>query len=224
MVITSSLAFAASAAEPARAAPRVTAPASAVSTTSYAATLWPFFTRFDSIGWPMVPVPMNPIFHERTPLGKLTGELSSRGGPSPSSPLRVPRPRPDRARRGRVGDDGIGHDRARREGGGEPPPGRRGAALDRRPAVARRHAPDRGPEPPAPLSGHPRSEPASRISLQHPRAMRPDGRVHGGLPGGVLHRRHAERDRRHGARRDLLGAAHNRGAGAVGTQIGRAHV
>src|SRR5205809_5538598 len=116
----------------------------------------------------MVPVPMNPIFVDALPPGKLTCELSSRGGPSPSSPLRVPRPRPDRARRGRVGDDGIGHDRARREGGGEPPPGRRGAALDRRPAVARRHAPDRGPEPPAPLSGHPRSEPASRPPLHPP--------------------------------------------------------
>src|SRR5207302_8122617 len=48
--------------------------------------------------------------------------------------------------------------------------------------------------------------------------MRPDGRVHGGLPGGVLHRRQAERDRRHGARRDLLGAAHDRRAGAVGAR------
>jgi len=61
--------------------------------------------------------------------------------PGPSSPLRVPRRRPDRARRGRVGDHGIGHDRARRAGGGEPPPGRRRAALDRRRIVTRRTAP-----------------------------------------------------------------------------------
>jgi hypothetical protein len=39
-----------------------TAASSAAGTTSKATTSNPFSTRFDSIGCPIVPVPMNPIF------------------------------------------------------------------------------------------------------------------------------------------------------------------
>src|SRR5437870_8525690 len=68
MVITSSASRAAAAVEAARAAPARTAPSSAGSATSYALTVWPFFTRFASIGRPMAPVPMNPIFMDRSSL------------------------------------------------------------------------------------------------------------------------------------------------------------
>ncbi len=66
-MITSSLSRAAAAAEPVRAAPTLTAPTRAASATSYATTLCPFFTRFASIGWPMAPVPINPIFMNSPP-------------------------------------------------------------------------------------------------------------------------------------------------------------
>ncbi len=62
IVTTRSLCLAASAAEPAAAAPRVTAASSAARITSKATTANPFASRFLTIGCPMVPVPMNPIF------------------------------------------------------------------------------------------------------------------------------------------------------------------
>src|SRR5262249_56783421 len=66
--ITGSASRAAAAAEAARAAPARTALSSAASATSYALTACPFFTRFASIGRPMAPVPMNPIFMDGSSL------------------------------------------------------------------------------------------------------------------------------------------------------------
>jgi hypothetical protein len=60
-VITRSPWRAASAAEAARAAPRAMAASRAAGTTSWAMMAKPFFTRFPTMGWPMVPVPMNAI-------------------------------------------------------------------------------------------------------------------------------------------------------------------
>jgi hypothetical protein len=62
IVITSSLSRAAAADDTARVAPSLTAASKAASTTSYATTLCPFFNTFASMGWPIAPIPMNPIF------------------------------------------------------------------------------------------------------------------------------------------------------------------
>src|SRR5438309_2545999 len=53
---------AASPADPARPAPSLTAASSAPGTTSKATTSKPFLMRLASIGCPIVPVPINPIF------------------------------------------------------------------------------------------------------------------------------------------------------------------
>src|SRR5207245_800730 len=65
IVITSSLSLAAAADDAARAAPSLIAPSRAASTTSYATTPCPFFRTFASMGWPIAPIPMNPIFMEK---------------------------------------------------------------------------------------------------------------------------------------------------------------
>src|SRR5439155_20646519 len=90
IVMTSSPSRAAAADDAARAAPALTAPASADSTTSYATIWWPCLTRFASIGWPIAPIPMNPIFMGETPLSPLPRRADV------ERPRTLPRPSYDR--------------------------------------------------------------------------------------------------------------------------------
>src|SRR5919204_1290409 len=96
MVITRSACLAASAAEPTATAPRATAASSAAGTMSKATTAKPFFTRLFTMGWPMVPVPINPTFmrvrppwlvldcyHPGPRRRRQAATLPSRGGPRP---------------------------------------------------------------------------------------------------------------------------------------------
>src|SRR5689334_15127776 len=86
MVTMRSPRAAASLAEVAAVAPSLTAAASEAGTTSQASTPKLFLSRFATIGWPMVPVPMNATFMR---VSFPSGALSSRAVSSPSRARRL---------------------------------------------------------------------------------------------------------------------------------------